>query len=187
MPRIGKYKSHVEPKLDLVKSWRESGKTEIQIAELLGISYTTLKDHKKKYSSLTTALQASKEKLVKNLKKSLWEEALGYEYEETKTIIEESYLGKKKKIEKTKKKARPQATLLIFALCNLVPNEFQRVDKEAVEELKEEVKKKVSSNEKVNEMLQCLYGHTIKEKEKEKKEKEQKKKEEDAKKELSDK
>jgi hypothetical protein len=68
-----------------------------------------------------------------------------------------------------KKIARSQAQLLIFALCNLCPEEFQRVDKEAIKELKDEVQKKVNiENNKLDKIMEVLYGPAIKEKEKNK-------------------
>jgi transcriptional regulator with XRE-family HTH domain len=165
--RKSKYYTHVQPKLDLIQGWRQKGDSEEAIAKKLGIAYSTLSEYKLKFSEFVEALSISKEKLVNNLKKSLYKEALGYSYEEVKTLIEESYLGNKKKIEKTKKIARSQANLLIFALCNLCPEEFQRVDKEAIKELKDEIHKKVNiENNKLDKIMEVLYGPAIKEKEK---------------------
>ena len=65
-----KYETHVLPKLDLIKDWRQSGKTERQIAELLNIHYSSVQKYKDMYNDFKIALQASKEKLVYNLKKS---------------------------------------------------------------------------------------------------------------------
>src|SRR4030042_681223 len=79
MPK-SKYPTHIEPNLKLITSWREAGKTEEQIAEKLKVACSTLREHKNMYPALMAALSTSKEKLVANLKKSLWEEALGYEY-----------------------------------------------------------------------------------------------------------
>jgi hypothetical protein len=166
MPK-SKYKTHVEPHIELIKSWREAGKTEEQIAEKLKISCTTLKEYKKLYPPLVAALKASKEKLVANLKKSLWEEALGYEYIETEKIIEKKpfrlakrdktgkilkdengdtiFTTEYKEVIKTRespRRARPVPTLLIFALCNLCPEEFKRIDKEIVKELEDKIDEK---------------------------------------------
>ena len=185
MPK-SKYNTHVEPNLKLITSWREAGKTERQIAEKLKIAYSTFQSYKDGHPDLVGALDTSKEKLIANLKKSLWQEAIGYEYEEVEQLIEETpvrnpkydknkedgpdnmpYIQRKKsKVRKVKKKARGVPTLLIFALCNLCPQEFQRIDKEAVDELKNEVDKIVGVHEeKLDKMLNVMYGKAIKEKE----------------------
>ena len=186
MPK-SKYKTHVEPHIELIKSWRESGKTEEQIAEKLKISCTTLKEYKKLYPPFMTALQTSKEKLVANLKKSLWEEALGYEYEETDKLVEKKpfRLAKRDKtgkilkdengdtiftteykevvkIRKITRKARPVPTLLICALCNLCPEEFKRQDKEIesqIDELTNDIRelKNKYSDELIGKAFDVLY------------------------------
>lgn len=145
MPR-SKYQTNIEPKLDLIRSWREAGKTYDQIAEKLGVANSTLRKHADENPALSAALRASKEKLIANLKKSLWEEALGYEYDEVQEYVEgiaddNGKLKHTKKIKRTvtKKKARGVPNLLMFALCNLCPEEFQRLDKEASKELEERI------------------------------------------------
>ena len=148
-----KYETHVLPKLDLIKDWRQSGKTERQIAELLNIHYSSVQKYKDMYNDFKIALQASKEKLVYNLKKSLYEEALGYNYEETEKLIEKVPFLKnrskkiiedgdimykeKQKIRKVTKKARSVPSLLMFALCNLAPDQFKRQDREVEEQIEE--------------------------------------------------
>jgi transcriptional regulator with XRE-family HTH domain len=142
--RKSKYETHILPKFEEIKDWRQSGFSERTISEKLGINYSTFSKYKNEKKEFSDLLSDTKEKLVTNLKKSLWKEAMGFEYEETKTVIEESYLGTKKKIEKVKKKARSQPNLLIFALCNLCPEFFKRVDKEVVEELKDTIKEEMT-------------------------------------------
>jgi len=144
--RKSKYYTHVEPKLDLIEDWRQKGDTEEQISNKLGISYKSLNEYKLKFPQFTQVLRASKERLAINLKKSLWKEALGYEYEEVKKTEEKSYLGNKTKTEKTKKKFRGQPNLLIFALCNLLPDEFKRIDKEIIKELEDKIDEKLEYN-----------------------------------------
>lgn len=166
--RKTKYFTNVEPYLDDIILWRQSGLSEEEIAKKLDVGTTAFNEYKIKYPEFQRVVRTSKEKLVNNLKRSLFKESLGYEYEEVKTTIEESYLGTKKKVEKTKKYARSQPNLLIFALCNLCPELFQRVDKEAIKELKDEFEKELLSNKEQNsKILKILYGKTIEEKEKE--------------------
>lgn len=190
MGRPEKYKEHVEPKLDLIIAWREQGISEEDIAtEKLKIAYSTLRVYKEKYSALKAALDTSREILGNKIKKGLWKEAIGYEYEEVTEQIESiiDKTGKdtgKRKVKriKTTKWARPSSNLVIFALCNLLPEQFKRVDKEVVDELKDKIdnledsvnNKLESSNEKINKMLGVLYGDAIAESIKNKKELEKK-------------
>lgn len=160
-----KYFTHIEPRLDEIISLRQKGETIEDIAILLNVSYSTIRKWANVHKALKEALEESKTRLANNVKKSLWKEAIGYEYEETETLIEESYLGTKKKIIKRKKFARPQSNLVIFALCNLLPDEFKRVDKEVIKGIKEiaenENKNLLFNNNKVNEMLGVLYKKAI--------------------------
>lgn len=186
MARREKYKACVEPKLDLIIGWREQGISEEDIAKnKLKIAYSTLRVYKEKYPALKTALDTSREILGNKIKKGLWKEAAGYEYTETTEQIESvidrngNDTGKRKiKRTKTTKWARPSANLVIFALCNLLPDEFKRVDKEVVDDLKDKIdnlensvnNKLELSNVKVNKMIEFLYSDAIDESKKNKKE-----------------
>jgi len=182
MPPNSKYETHVKPNLELIRTLRQSGKTEAQIAEKLKIAYSTLSDYKNRYSELREVLLESKDKLVANLKKSLWQEALGYEYEEKQEYIEGiknkdgtiNQDKKKLKMNKSTKKARGVPNLLIFALCNLCPEEFKRVDKSLEDQIKEMTRSVTSATDKLRETITDekiqkafleLYPH-LKEKEK---------------------
>ena len=52
-----KYLENVESKLDEVKAWARDGFTEEEIAEKLGIAYSTFRDYKNKYSALSAVLK----------------------------------------------------------------------------------------------------------------------------------
>jgi len=143
LPR-SKYKTHVEPHIELIKSWRESGLTLDQISEKLKIANSTIRKYADMHEALAAALMASKEKLVANLKKSLWQEARGYEYtevQESSVVVNGQETGKEK-ITKTTKKMRGVPNLLVFALCNLCPEEFKRIDKEVIKELEDKIDEK---------------------------------------------
>ncbi len=143
MPK-SKYETNIKPNLKLIVSWRERGLTYEQIAEKLKVAYSTLKKHESEQVDLSVALHTSKEKLVANLKRSLWEEALGYEYtevQESSVTVNGQEIGKKKTT-KTTKKMRGVPNLLVFALCNLAPEEFKRVDKEVIKELEDKIDEK---------------------------------------------
>ncbi|MBN2545730.1 MAG: hypothetical protein JXB50_08035 [Spirochaetes bacterium] len=158
----GRYSELVEPNIKFIIGWREEGQTEKQIAQNLGIAYSTLQKYKNEHSELEEALKRSKQLLILNLKKSLYQEAIGYDYEEEEKFIERKplkvatkdnkgkYLRDENgdiiyeiqynevvKVKKNVRKARPVPSLLIFALCNACPEQFKRVDKEIEGQLDE--------------------------------------------------
>ena len=146
MPK-SKYETHIEPNLKLIVSWRESGLTYEQIAEKLKVAHSTLKKHESEQVALSDALHTSKVKLIANLKRSLWKEAMGYEYTEVQESAEiltdkdGKPNDKPKKLRRTKitKFCRGVPNLLIFALCNLCPEEFKRIDKEVMKEIEDRI------------------------------------------------
>ncbi len=85
--RPNKYKTHVEPYLDQIKDLALT-MTEEQIAETLGVAYSSFRVYKQQYSALNDALQKGRKDLVAELKSVLIKKAKGFIYEE-KTIIEE--------------------------------------------------------------------------------------------------
>jgi len=174
-----KYHSHVEPNLELITSWREAGFTERQISVKLHIAYSTFRKYRDREQALSAALRASKEKLVANLKKSLWQEAIGYDYSEVQEYMEvntdeekekeNNRKVKPKKIKKTitKKKARGVPSLLMFALCNLAPEDFTRADKTVDEKLNDAIDgindlKERYSNDLIKKAFDVLYPNVSK-------------------------
>lgn len=165
--RKSKYDSHVKPKLAEIENWREKGFSEEWIAAKLGVAYSSLSLYKLKYSELSEVLSKSKEKIGIKLKKALWREAEGYEYTEVHEDAElEPYYDEFGKLQhrvikirrkKIKKKCRPQQSLLIFALCNILPDEFKRIDKDVLDNLGEELEKRIFSSDKIKEAFKVLY------------------------------
>jgi hypothetical protein len=119
--RKSKYHDKVEPRLKEVREWRLEGKTEIQIAALLGIGYRTLMDYKAKYSQFSTVLKEATQLLVEDLEKSLFEIAKGgIKTKSTKKI----YMHKNgdmilDRVEETENVSLPNIAALVFALKNL--------------------------------------------------------------------
>ncbi len=76
-----------------------------------------------------------KEKYIEALKKR----ALGFEYEETTTLIEETSHGTKKKIVRTKKYIPPDPATARYLLAQLEPvkEDFEEALKEFEKQLKE--------------------------------------------------
>jgi len=128
MAKVGrktKYDTHVVPYLKRIPSWRKQGMTEEQIADKLDIAYSTLNLYKNKYSELSEAIKKGKEELIEELEDSLYKRAMGFEYEEVETWIEEVDGVQKKRIKRVKKQALPDTGALAFALKNLSPNKWR--------------------------------------------------------------
>lgn len=113
-----------DSKLTLVEGWKRDGLSDEQVAKNLGISYTLLKEWKKKYPTFMTAIKKGKEVSDYELENMLHKRATGYYYtEETTTTTGEV-------VEITKyEHANP--TSLIFALKNRLPNKYR--DKQEIQ------------------------------------------------------
>ena len=154
-----KYYTDVEPKLTLVEGWCRNGLTDAQIAKNLGVAYSTFREYKKKYSALSAVLKKGKEVIDIEVENALLKRALGYEYEEVKTYIEEDKEGnKKKRIEKTKKLLPADTTALIFWLKNRKPKAWSDRKEETEEEKNLKLEALRLSNEKTRAEINKLTG-----------------------------
>ncbi len=85
--RPSKYKKNVEPYLDKIKQMALT-MTEKQIAETLGVGYTSFREYKRQYPALVDALKKGRADLVMDLRSTLIRRAKGFQYEEKKIIKE---------------------------------------------------------------------------------------------------
>lgn len=85
--RPTKYEESVKSRFDEIIQWAEAGATDKEIAENLGIHRSTLIEYKKEYSEFADLLKNARKKPVTKIKASLLQRALGFEYEERKTVI----------------------------------------------------------------------------------------------------
>jgi transposase-like protein len=155
----GKYYTVVEPKLDLIEGWCRNGVTIEQIAKNLGISKVTLYKYMEEHNELNERLKKGKEVIDIEVENALLKRALGYEYEEVKTYIEEDKEGnKKKRIEKTKKLLPADTTALIFWLKNRKPKAWSDRKEETEEEKSLKVEALRLSNEKTRAEINKLTG-----------------------------
>lgn len=97
--RPNKYESNVKPRLDEIKKLCLT-MTEKQIAEYLGVGYSSWCDYKNKYSELSDALKKGRESLVLELKSTLIRKARGFNYSEKKTIKENGHIVREEIYEK---------------------------------------------------------------------------------------
>lgn len=82
-----KYYTHVEPYLDKIKEMTQN-MTEKQIAQTLGVAYSSFRTYKKDHPALVDALKKGRAELVMELKSTLIQKAKGFNYEESKKIVE---------------------------------------------------------------------------------------------------
>lgn len=91
--RPNKYHTHVQPRLAEIEAMCLN-MTDKQIAEALGVAYSSFKEYKAKYSDLMAALKKGRETLVADLKSTLITKAKGFSYEEKKITKREGYVVK---------------------------------------------------------------------------------------------
>lgn len=120
---VGKYDTHVKPKLLLIEAWARDGLTDVQIAEKLEISEASFYKYRIEHKEFTEALKNGKEVIDTMVENALLKAALGYTYEETK----ETDIG----VERSIKTAHPNTTALIFWLKNRKPKDWR--DKQEIE------------------------------------------------------
>lgn len=114
-----KYETNVKPYLQNIKKWIEQGATEKQIAEQLGIAYSSFNEYKLKFSELSEVLKTKNMAvLVDELRSALVKKALGFEYKEKKEYMrEDPNTGDKVKyIEITTRQSLPDTTAIFGAL-----------------------------------------------------------------------
>lgn len=97
--RPNKYETHVKPYLEDIKKWCLD-KTEKQIAELLGVGYSSWCDYKNKYPELSGALKKGRENLVTELKSVLIKKAKGFNYSEKKIIRENGVITREEEYQR---------------------------------------------------------------------------------------
>ena len=123
----GKYHEWLEQdNLLMIEGWARQGLTDEQIAKNMGISYSTFREWKKRYSALSAALKKGKAPVDFEVENALLKRAIGFEYEETETIIEEIDGKQKKRIKKIKKVALPEISAIIFWLKNRKPEQWRK-------------------------------------------------------------
>ncbi len=76
--RKSKYEEVILPKLEEIKDLLAKGTSEKEIANYLGISYTTWKTHKRKIPSFSAVVKQSRGKAIEDLEKAMFNSALGF-------------------------------------------------------------------------------------------------------------
>ena len=86
--RKNRYETHIIPFFQQIEEWLANGATERQIAEKLGIGYSTFNGYKANYIEFAELLKKGRRNLVSDLRGALVKKALGFNYTETKIIKE---------------------------------------------------------------------------------------------------
>lgn len=109
-----------------IQGWARDGLTNEQIAHNIGVTARTFADWVSRFPSLSSSLKKGKAPVDLQVENALLKRALGYEYEETITEMEEVSGGKPKKhIRKVTKHMPPDTTAQIFWLKNRRPDRWR--------------------------------------------------------------
>lgn len=147
----GKYQEWLEPEgLLKIEGWARDGLTDEQIAEKMGIGYSTLQTWKTKYQDIQDSLKKGKEVVDRQVENALLQRALGYEYTETtREYVPE--LGEMHVTKKVTKQVAPDTTAQIFWLKNRKPQEWR--DKQ------ERLDNTVEDNDMVLKFIEGMKSH----------------------------
>ena len=107
---------HLDSKLKSIAEMVSKRATQKQISEYLGITQKTVIKLRKKHPKLEEAFQYGDEELKYKLLDAVYQRAIGFEYEETQTVIEEKKTGTKKRITKFRKQALPEISAIKYLL-----------------------------------------------------------------------
>ena len=139
-----------EEGLKRIESWARDGLSNVQIAKNMNIEERTLYTWIKRFNQLDQALKRGKAPADFEVENALYKSALGYEYTETKTIIETTASGKKiERVERVKKHTQPNVGAIIFWLKNRKPDVWKD---------KREITTNEDSLNRLDDLLEKLDG-----------------------------
>ena len=107
-----------------IEGWARDGLIDEQIAQNMGISYSTFREWKKKFSALSAVLKKSKDVVDRQVENALFKSAIGFEYEEETVTNAGDVVA-------VRKYSKPNTTAQIFWLKNRKRNQW--TDKSAVD------------------------------------------------------
>lgn len=153
MVKIAKGKYHEwlqEDNLIRIESWARMGLTDEQIAKNMAVNKTTLYDWMKKFPDISNSIKKGKAPIDFEVENALFKRAIGYEYEEVETIIEEIDGKQRKRIKKIKKVALPETSAMIFWLKNRKPKEWRKLNPVVEAKLNAETEKLLKEAENLS-------------------------------------
>lgn len=127
MPR-SRWETHIEPNLPVIARWVRNGVIDKDIAQNLGVAYSTFRKYASTQPELIEILAVTKEVADANVEAALYKRANGYQYEERRQEIID---GEVIKEIVTTKEVIPDVTAQIFWLKNRSAKEWH--DKQNIE------------------------------------------------------
>lgn len=135
MARSDSFQEIIESRLSEIESWVEKGDTDKEIAEKLGMGYSTYRKYKTDSVALKGAIATGKDKANQAVEKALLNNCLGYKYyEEVATKVKEEVLAEDGKtilikesvvVKAVKKYAKPDLAAQKFWLINRSNRKWQ--------------------------------------------------------------
>ena len=125
--RKGRHDDWVSPDgLLAVQGFARDGLTDAQIAQKIGISLSTYYEWQNKFPEFSEAIKKGKAPVDVQVENALLKRALGYDYEEVITEVEEIGEGRQKKhIRKVTRHVPPEVAAQIFWLKNRRPGRWR--------------------------------------------------------------
>lgn len=162
MTSIAKGKYHEwlqQDKLLMIEGWARQGLTDEQIASNIGVNKTTLYDWIKRFPNISNALKKGKAPVDFEVENALYKRAVGFEYEETETLIEEVNGETKKKVKRIKRTALPDTSAIIFWLKNRKPEQWRKMNPTVENKLRAETEKllKEAQSLETNEVGKVVF------------------------------
>lgn len=137
--RKSAYETHIKPRFSDILNWLKNGATERQIAENLGVSYSTLNKYKAENNEFAEFIKNGRKTLVMQLRGALVKRAMGFEYTEKKKYTKRDPDGQVfQYVEETTKTALPDVAALNLCLKNYDPEEWAN-DPQALKLKREEL------------------------------------------------
>lgn len=132
--RKGRYEEWLtEDGLTRLTGWARDGLTNIQIAQNIGVGERTFSEWVIRFPAISAALKKGKEPVDIQVENALLRRALGYDYEETITEMEDLGGGRTKKhVRKVTKHVPADTTAQIFWLKNRKPKQWREKMEAAV-------------------------------------------------------
>jgi hypothetical protein len=137
--RPSKYETHVKTRFAEIKEWLQTGATEKEIAENLGVNPKVFIRYKQQYSELNNLCKNGRKKAVQDIKAALFKRATGFQYSESKYIEDSEGYWKRETITKS---ALPDPTAAMMLLKHWDKEGGWTSDPQSLELKKEELELK---------------------------------------------
>lgn len=142
MSRRASYKDWLDKdSLLLIEGWARRGLSNEQIANNIGVARQTFQSWLNKHADISDAVKRGKAPVDIEVENALLKRALGYEYQETKTITKIDEYGNQQILghEVYKKHQAPDVGAVIFWLKNRVPDYWSNKETAEKEKISQDI------------------------------------------------